>query len=200
MKLAVILLSCVAFSSARANIVNINFDEFTSPPVTCCYATTGVLGPLVYPTVTVVDGSGGGYVMNGSGWNNEQTSGNNLFGTGSGTIYLNFVSPVSNVNLDVINGESASNFTVNAYDPLNNTIFGQTQALNSFGGAGSVSHFDANVADIKQLAVYGNFDFAIDTVSFNTNTSTTPEPALYGILAFGMVLLGLARSFRKAKA
>jgi hypothetical protein len=71
------------FAASRASATIINFDEFTSPPVTCCYGNP-VVGPLVYPSVTITDGAGQGQVMNGSGWDNEQTSGNNLFGTESG--------------------------------------------------------------------------------------------------------------------
>jgi hypothetical protein len=112
--LAVSTVLAAGMAMTPANAVSINFDEFASPPVTCCYGSTGVTGPLNYPSVTVTAGDGG-YVMNGSGWSNEQTSGYNLFGTLSGVIYLDFTHPVSNLALDVINGEGGATFTVDLY-------------------------------------------------------------------------------------
>jgi hypothetical protein len=195
---AALLLSVVGVTTAiqaRADVVN--FDQYASPPVACCYGSTGVTGPLVYPHVTIMDGNGAGSVMNGSGWDNEQTSGNNLFGTESGTIVLTFNVPVSNLVLDVINGTSASSFTLNGYDQTSTLLGADTQSLNSYTSPGSVSTFSLNFGDIWSATVVGNGDFAVDTISFNTGT--TPEPGFLGILVAGVATLFASKQRRHKK-
>ena len=171
--------------------VNINFDEFTSPPVTCCYSDTGVIGPLVYPNVTITDGGNLGYVMNYLGWDNMQTSGDNLFGTLSGSIILTFNSGVSSLALDVINGTSASNFTLSLYGTGPSPFASYTQFLQGYTNPGSVGHFAPGDSGIWKAVITGNGDFAIDTVSF----STTPEPS--SLLLLGSGVLGLAGVIRR---
>ena len=64
---APLVASALFLLPAAANGQQVTFDEFTSPPVTCCYGNP-VQGPLFYPDVIIQDGFGGGTVMNGSGW------------------------------------------------------------------------------------------------------------------------------------
>ena len=184
--------------SASAGVVNINFDEFTSPPVTGDYITTGVIGPLVYPQVTITDASGAGYVMNGDGWNGQQTSGYNLFGTESGEIVLTFNIAVSNLDLDVINGRfDVSPFTLTAYDNTSALIAYQTQYLNSYATSGSVVNFATPVGGIWSATIVGDGDFAIDTVSFNTSSSV-PEPSFLLLLGPALAGMGFMRRFRRS--
>ena len=182
-------------SSASAANVTVDFDEFTSPPVTCCYGGP-IVGPLVYPTVTVSAGDGG-TVMNGSGWQNEQTSGDNLFGTLSGSIELSFTNPVSNLALDVLNGMGAATFTVDLYD-ANGNLF--SSISNDLPNWPSAWHYAYAGGGISEALILGNGDFAIDTVTFSTGA--VPEVSTWGMMCLGFAGLGFAgfRSSRKARA
>jgi len=177
-----------------ANAAVINFDEFTSPPVTGSFSDSGIAGPLVYPTVTV-DGGPSARVMNGTGWQNEQTSGENLFGTLDGFINLTFTSPVSNLTMDVLNGTGASTFTVNLYD-FNDILFSSTNS--GLPDWPSVWHYGYAGGGISKVRILGNSDFALDTISFNTATAV-PEPATLTLLGAGLVGAFASRR-RKAKA
>jgi hypothetical protein len=105
---------------------NINFDEFTTG-VTGSIGDS-IRGPLYYPDVTITASpvppaswpasQGGGWVVDGpSGWANQQTSGNNLFGTRGPDIELYFNTPVSDLQFDGINGNPFPvTYTVEAFD------------------------------------------------------------------------------------
>lgn len=192
---AFLLLGAAMLTLSAANI-SVTFDEFTSPPVTCCYSDTGVTGPLVYPNVTIQDGNGNGYVMNGSGWQNMQTSGDNLFGTGSGSMVLMFNSGVSNFSVDVINGTGASDFTLSLFGPSENLIYTTTFGLANWGTAGSVLTVASGTSGVWEALISGDSDFAIDTLSFDTTGSQIPEPASLLLIASGFMVLGLARRRR----
>ncbi len=184
-------------NGARADVVN--FDEFLSPPVTCCYADTGVVGPLVYPHVSITDSANQGFVMNSLGWDNMQTSGDNLFGTLNGPMILTFNVAVSNLKLDVINGTSAADFTVSVFDEFDGFLLSQTQSLNAFAEAGSVGTFVLGDTGIRRAQVDGNGNFAIDTISFDTSEVGVPEPASFILLASALACIGLMRFRRKTQ-
>jgi hypothetical protein len=175
-----------------ANAAVINFDEFTSPPVTGSYSDTGIAGPLVYPSVTV-DGGPSARVMNGTGWLNEQTSGENLFGTEDGFITLDFTSPVSNLVMDVLNGTGGSIFTVDLYDSFG-TLFSSTN--NNLPDWPSAWHYSYAGGGISQAKILGNNDFAVDTISFDT--SEIPEPATLTLVGAGLVGAFAGRRRKKA--
>jgi len=172
----------------------INFDEFPSPPVTCCYGNP-VVGPLIYPEVTVVDGAGHGQVMNGNGWNNLQTSGDNLFGTLCSQMNLNFNEGVGNLEFDLINGDGAFAFTVTAYNQAMVPIDVQVVALPNWGDRSGVRHIVVPIGNVWKEQIVGNFDFAIDTVTFNA--AAVPEPASLVLLGGGL-LAGIRRLRRRS--
>jgi len=143
-----------------------------------------------------VDGGASARVMNGSGWQNEQTSGANLFGTTDGFVNLTFTSLVSDLTMDVLNGTGASTFTVNLYD-ANDILFSSTN--NNLPDWPSAWHFSYNGGGIAKATILGNNDFAVDTISFNTSATDIPEPATLTLLGAGL-LGAFASRRRKAKA
>ena len=181
--------------TARADVVN--FDELISPPVTCCYGNP-VVGPLNYAHVTIQDGAGAGQVMNGDGWQNKQTSGFNLFGTLEGEIDFLFNTDASGLAFDIINGTSPDAFTVHLFDGGNNEVAVHTINLDSFGSAGSVGHLAFGLGGIRAAVIFGNGDFAVDTISFNQ--SAVPEPAGWALMISGFGLAGAALRRRRAVA
>jgi hypothetical protein len=175
---------------ARADVVN--FDEFTSPPVTCCFGD--FTGPFVYPHVTITDGAGSGSIMDSTGWNNEQTSGNNLYGTESGQIDFLFNTPASNLVFDLINGSlSAGPFTVNLYNGSNTLIDSQTFDLTAYTHAGSIEHVSFGDSGILKTVILGGNDFAVDTISFDVSGGpAVPEPATWALMLLGIGGIGAA--------
>ena len=188
---------------ASAAAQNVNFDEFTSPPVSCCFNTTGITGALDYPGV-LVDGGASGAVMNGDGWLDAQTSGANLYGTLGATISLQFHQSSSDISLDVINGTSSVAYTVSLYDVHASLIDASTQTLAAFDQPNfttGVAHFmfaDDGVWSVvisTPFVADGN-DFAIDTLGFGTDTGTTPVPEPSSAL---LLLAGIASLFVSAR-
>jgi hypothetical protein len=183
--------------AARADVVN--FDEFTSPPVTCCYIDTGVSGPLVYAHVTIEDAVGSGFVMNGDGWDSMQTSGDNLFGSKSGSVNFNFSVGVSGLNFDLINGTGATTFTIKLLDAAENIIGTHTIDLGGFGDPSSVGHLAFAESGIRAAVITGNNDIAVDTIGFNAGNAV-PEPATWALMIGGFGLAGVSLRRRKAVA
>ncbi|MES2102758.1 MAG: PEP-CTERM sorting domain-containing protein [Pseudomonadota bacterium] len=197
-----LLLAVVSFLVAAASqATTVNFDEFTSPPVSCCFGnpTGGV--PVVYPTVAITGGPSGA-IMNGTGWDNQQTSGDNLYGTLDGTITFNFNQPTSNFSLDVINGdfsESSFSFTVTEFDGIGNVIDSMTLLLGQFTTPAAVGHFALSGIGVFSATVVGNSDFAVDTISFDASNQV-PEPATLVLIAIGLLATGARRRLLKVRA
>ncbi|WP_321477585.1 PEP-CTERM sorting domain-containing protein [uncultured Paludibaculum sp.] len=186
----------IAVPSVLPAATIINFDEFASPPVTCCYGTTAVTGPLVYSDITIAAGADSGFVMNGDGWDNQQTSGNNLFGTNSGSMILTFNAATDGFSVDIINGTSAATFTLTLFDQLDAQLFQTTTGLNDYGTLGSVGTLSATTVGIWKAVIEGNSNFAIDTVSFNGGAAAVPEPSTLALTGAAALFLSLLRRRR----
>jgi hypothetical protein len=189
-----VLAALAALTSAQAATTTVNFDEFTSPPVTCCFSNS-VVGPVVYPTVTI-DGGLSGTIMNSGGWSSMQTSGDNLYGTLAGAITFDFSQAISALSFDVINGAGNADFTVNLYSAAHTLLATSSQALNGFGAPGSVGHFSFGTTGVFKAEVLGNNDFAVDTISFQT--SAVPEPQAYALIFAGLATVGFFARRRRA--
>ena len=183
------LIAMLTAVAVQASTVSINFDEFTTPPVNCCYGNPTAGVPVIYPTVTITGGNSG-TIMDNTGWSNMQTSGKNLFGTLDGLITLNFNQPISGLSLDVINGTNAASFTLSEYDNSHNLIDSETMFLNRYTTAGSVERFSLLDAGVFSATISGNGDFAVDTITY----SDVPEPATLALLGLGLLAFaGLRR-------
>ncbi|MEP7364607.1 MAG: PEP-CTERM sorting domain-containing protein [Acidobacteriota bacterium] len=181
--------------------------DFDSISASCCFSDVtpgGARGPvLVFGNATF----DGGVVMDNTGWNDMETSFPNLYGTSDyselsdfsvlpGFITITFLSPVSFVTLDIINGSDASDFTLSAYDGLSALLGSSVVSLTSFGQPGSVASASVNFAGIKSVIITsaqgeGSIDFAIDTVNFSD--TGVPEPATWLSVAGGLAVLALRR-------
>jgi hypothetical protein len=134
--------------------------------------------------------------MNHLGWANMQTSGENLFGTLTGSMYFNFTLPVNNLVFDVINGTGPGRFTVNFYGASQALILQTVFGLTGFTQPGSVQNVIPGVNGIARVEILGTNDFAVDTISFNG--SAVPEPATFALVGGAMAALALARARRKS--
>lgn len=179
---------------SHAASVSVNFDEFTSPPVTCCYSSTGITGAVAYPAITVNGGSNGA-VMNGIGWQNVQTSGDNLYGTLGGSIAFTFNQASSGLVFDLINGTSASSFTVTLYDQSGSVLDSTSPFLDSWTTAGGTDHLSFADSGVYSVVINGNADFAVDTISFNTGV--VPEPATPALMVAALGFMGLVARRRR---
>jgi len=196
-KLITSFLFAMLGTQALAAPITRDFDEFASPPVTCCFNTTGVGGAIIYPDLTVSSGANG-KVMNSTGWSNMQTSGSNLYGTLDSFINFSFAGPVSGLNFDLINGTSAFNFKVEYFDSAMNLLASNMLFLNPFAQAGSVGHLIAGVNAISFVKITGNTDFAVDTINFETGDGSTsvPEPGSIALLGLGALAMLRGRRAR----
>ncbi|BDT57850.1 hypothetical protein MasN3_13440 [Massilia varians] len=175
------------FQASATPIVR-DFDNYTSPPVSCCY-TSSEVRVAVYADLTVSGGESG-RVMNASGWNNLQTSGANLYGSKDGFIDLLFTAPVYNLAFDLIHGNFGNiNLTVNYFDSGNVLLEQASVPLTSYAMPGSVKHVIGRATNIAHVRITGASNMAIDTISFELAPVNVPEPAsmaLIGLAALGM--------------
>lgn len=166
-----------------------DFDNYTSPPVSCCY-TSSQVRVAVYADLTVSGGESG-RVMNASGWNNLQTSGANLYGSMDGFIDLLFTAPVYNLAFDLIHGDFGNlSLTVNYFDSGNVLLEQALVPLTSYAMPGSVKHVLGHATNITRVRITGAANMAIDTISFELAPVSVPEPAsmaLMGLAALGMM-------------
>ena len=192
------LIAALALTVPGAASADVNFDEFTSPPIDCCYGAPGS-GPVVYPDVTIRDANNAGDIMNGTGWNNNQTSGQNLFGTTSGSMEFLFTNAVSGLTFDLINGTpSQVNFLVSIFDVNNVLITSQSLPAGSFGGTSNVQNVSFSNSGIGRTLITGSPNFAVDTIIFSQ--SAVPEPATWAMMLFGFGAAGTAlRRSRRRK-
>ena len=183
------LFAALALTVPGAASADVNFDEFTSPPIDCCYGSPGT-GPLVYPDVTIRDGNNSGDVMNGTGWMNYQTSGQNLFGTLSGSMEFLFTNPINGLTFDLINGTTQANFLISIFDANNVLITSQNVFAGGYGGLSNVQNVTFANSGISRTLITGNNNFAVDTLIFSSNA--VPEPATWAMMLLGFGAAGTA--------
>lgn len=187
------IFAALALSIPGRASADVNFDEFT---VDCCYGSPGS-GPLVYSDITIRDGNNAGDLMSGAGWNNNQTSGQNLFGTLSGSMEFLFTNPINGLTFDLINGTSQANFLISIFDMNNVLITSQNVFAGSYGGGANVQNITFANSGIGRTLMSGSPNFAVDTLVFSQ--SAVPEPATWAmmLLGFGAVGMALRRSRRR---
>jgi hypothetical protein len=190
--LASVAAAAVALSMASsAKAITIDFDEFGPPDVTCCYADTTVLGPIIYASLTVQDGAASGQVMNGDlGWSSTQTSGDNLFGTLTGSMHFLFNADVFGVNFDLINGTSADDFTVTVFDASDLLIDTAVVGMGNYATSEGVQHVSFANTGVRRVEILGSDNFAVDTINFNGRAGPVPEPATWALMIGGFGLAG----------
>ena len=183
----------LALTVPGAASANVTFDEFT---VDCCYGSPGS-GPIVYSDVTIRDANNSGDVMSGAGWNNNQTSGQNLFGTLSGSMEFLFTNSVSGLTFDLINGTSSSqvNFLVSIFDMNNVLIASQNVLAGPYGGGSNVQNVSFANSGIGRTLISGSPNFAVDTIIFSQ--SAVPEPATWAMMLLGFGAVGTALRRRR---
>lgn len=185
----------LASSQASAELIVRDFDNYASPPVSCCYGSSQVK-VAVYSDLTV-SGGNSGRVMNASGWNNLQTSGANLYGSMDGFLDLLFTAPVQNVAFDLIHGNFGNaTIKVDYFNSANVLLETGLVPLTSYASPGSVKRVLGDAANVAHVRITGASNLAIDTISFETGAVDVPEPASMALMAVAAVGLMAGRRRR----
>ena len=163
--------SAAVATAGAATPTTITFDSLTGPSTFCAPAA-----PVTIDDVTV---SGGAIMTAVTNLPADQTT---VYGTAacpgySSTITLTFATPVSDVSVDVINGEGATvSYTVadNAGGTVTQTLlpnFSSGSATFTLTGSGITS------VTISRTTAAGSWDFFIDNVSFTVAPVAPTFPA-----------------------
>lgn len=113
-------------------------------------------------------------------------------------VEMRFSSAVSNISFDVINGGAASSFVAYALDTKGKTIGTEIVNLNCSSCSGAAAHVSFDLSGIGEVVVRNNpasnmFDFAVDTITFNSAGAATPEPGGLALLGSGVIGLWSVR-------
>jgi predicted permease len=194
------LICGLALATVGANASVINFEDQPAGP-----SNFGLAGPaqtLVYDFGTVTATFTGGVILTNE--SNQTTDNSNVYATSSfgdptltNPLVINFSQPIHNFQLDILNALAGS-YTLedNVGDSLNFN-------LATTGGSLATEGFAAGGTQIKLLfndtTGTGEFDFAIDNVTFNQPLSSVPEPGTIPVLGAGaLAVLGFSLWKRSA--
>jgi hypothetical protein len=182
--LSVALLSALLSAGAPAQDVVHGFDEVSAPGPFAFIVPGFANGPhLEYPHVTL----DGGVILLDVLFGNSATSGPNILATCDtcllgdgppatglpGMLSGAFAQAVDRIDLDVINGSTASggSFTLTARSAGGAVLASDSVFASAMGAGGFVQHLSVQVGGIRSFTVTAalpsGYSFAIDTLSFH---------------------------------
>jgi hypothetical protein len=184
-----VVLAALFGAGASAQDIVHGFDNVSAPGPVAFIVPGFANGPhLAYAYVTL----DGGVILLDVLFANSATSGPNILATCDtcllgdgppatglpGQITGVFPQTVDRIDLDVINGSTASGgtFTLTARDALGGTLATDSAFASSMGAAGFVQHLSVAVGGIRSFGVTAalpdGYSFAIDSLSFHVADGT----------------------------
>jgi len=181
LSVVLIALPLLALPASAADIF-VTFDGVSAPGAFAQISPGFANGPLLqYETVTL----DGAVILNDAIFGSSATSGDNIYATCDtcglgdnpptglpGLVTGTFSVPMTSIDLDVINGSTASGgmFMLIAFDGLGAEVGSDSIFATTMGAPGFVQHLSVSGAGIESFTVTtslsGGYTFAIDTLVF----------------------------------